>query len=90
MNRILTIIIGFIWYWLSAYAVFAQDTTPRGPAEWTTRNWIGFFIQIGIFVLVIIGIYKLALGDKKERGDNIPEPKSPESSPYSPAQRKQD
>lgn len=66
MKKILTIITGFSWYWLSSVAVFAQDTTPRGPAQWTPRNWLGFCIQIGLFILVIIGIYKLALGGEEE------------------------
>jgi len=38
----------------------AQDTTPRGPAEWTGRNWLGFSLQIILFILAVIGIYKLA------------------------------
>ena len=40
--------------------LFAQDTAPRGWSQWTARNWIGFFIYIGLFVLAVIGIYKLA------------------------------
>ena len=38
----------------------AQSTEPVGPTGWTTRNWIGFSVQITVFVLAIIGICKLA------------------------------
>jgi hypothetical protein len=40
--------------------LFAQDTTPRGPSQWTAKNWVGFFLYIGLFILAVIGIYKLA------------------------------
>lgn len=48
-----------IWCYFASL-LWSQDTTPRGPSEWTPRNWLGFFIQIGLFILAIIGIYKLA------------------------------
>jgi hypothetical protein len=38
----------------------AQSTEPVGPTGWTTRNWIGFSVQITVFVLAIIAICKLA------------------------------
>ncbi len=38
----------------------AQSTEPIGPAGWTTRNWIGFSVQIIVFILAIIGICRLA------------------------------
>lgn len=49
------------WFYLT-YSLRAQDTMPRGPSEWTPRNWLGFFIYIAVFILVVIGIYKLATG----------------------------
>ena len=69
MKKILKIFTGTIWFWLSTGVVLAQDTTPRGPAQWTPRNWLGFCIQIGVFALVIFGIYKLALGGEGEEND---------------------
>ena len=69
MKNILKIFTGTIWFWLSTGAVLAQDTTPRGPAQWTAGNWLGFCIQIGLFVLVVFGIYRLALGGGGEDGD---------------------
>jgi hypothetical protein len=44
----------------AAASCFAQSTDPVGPSGWTTRNWIGFALQITLFVLALIGIYKLA------------------------------
>jgi hypothetical protein len=43
-----------------AIPCLAQPTEPVGPAWWTMRNWIGFFIQIAVFILAVIGICKLA------------------------------
>lgn len=74
MKKILTLIIGTFWFWLSTFSAIAQDTTPKGPAEWTLRNWLGFCIQIIVFVLVIIGIYKLAMGGKRNGGVDMSVP----------------
>ncbi len=67
MKKKLCMIIG-IWpvFFLAAAATIAQDTTPRGPAEWTGRNWLGFSLQILFFVLAVIGIYKLAGPEREE------------------------
>ena len=54
--------------------VFAQDTTPRGPSEWTTKNWVGFFLYIGLFVLAVIGIYKLAGVDEISESETSEKP----------------
>jgi hypothetical protein len=43
-----------------AIPCLAQPTEPIGPAGWTMRNWIGFCVQITVFVLAVIGICKLA------------------------------
>lgn len=71
MKKTLTIIFAFSWYWLTACMVYTQDTTPKGPAQWTPRNWLGFCIQIGLFVLVIIGIYKLAIPAQKLKDKDV-------------------
>ncbi len=84
MKNLLTIISGLTWYWLSPYAVVAQDTTPRGPAQWTATNWLGFCIQIVLFILVIIGIYKLALGGKGKSEDTISDISNRDSIPKKP------
>ncbi len=60
---------------LSAFTLAAQDTTPRGPSQWSARNWLGFCIQIGVFLLAVIGIYRLARsgegeGEGKGRDDS--------------------
>ena len=40
---------------------FAEDIPqPAGPAEWTTRNWLGLCVQIAVFLLILWGIWKLA------------------------------
>ncbi len=49
-----------------AYPCLAQPTEPIGPAGWSARNWIGFLLQIAIFILAVIGIYKLAYWGEKE------------------------
>lgn len=43
-----------------AVPCLAQPTEPIGPAGWTMRNWIGFSVQITVFILAVIGICKLA------------------------------
>ena len=43
-----------------AIPCLAQPTEPVGPAVWTMRNWIGFSVQITVFILAVIGICKLA------------------------------
>ncbi|MDP8215370.1 MAG: hypothetical protein RAO92_03485 [Candidatus Euphemobacter frigidus] len=67
MKKLLSVIGSAVWYAAATAAAAAQDTTPRGPAEWTFRNWLGFCLQIGIFILAIIGIYKLAMSGGGER-----------------------
>jgi hypothetical protein len=62
MKNILSAIATLIGYAVITSPIFAQDTTPWGPAHWTASNWLGFCIQIGLFALAIFGIYKLALG----------------------------
>jgi hypothetical protein len=47
----------------------ADPTVPRGPSEWTARNWMGLCIQIGLFVLAIWGIWKL-VEDPKGKGSD--------------------
>ena len=69
MKIILSVVATLIGYAVIISTVFAQDTTPRGPAQWTAGNWLGFCIQIGVFALAILGIYKLALGGEGERKD---------------------
>ncbi len=34
-----------------------------GPGGWTPRNWIGFFLYLFVFLLVVIGLYRMALAD---------------------------
>ncbi|MFH1038079.1 MAG: hypothetical protein V1789_05355 [PVC group bacterium] len=51
---------------LFPFALAAQDTSPRGPSQWTARNWLGFCIQIGVFILAVIGIYRLARSGEGE------------------------
>ncbi|MCX6355970.1 MAG: hypothetical protein NTZ78_13870 [Candidatus Aureabacteria bacterium] len=50
----------------------AQSTEPVGPSGWTTRNWIGFTVQISLFVLAVLGVYKLA--DWKDDDSQDPNP----------------
>jgi hypothetical protein len=61
MSRIIAILIV-----ITAIAIpcLAQPTDPVGPAGWTMRNWIGFFVQITVFILAVIGICKLAKSGK--------------------------
>ena len=70
MRKLLLAIGSAIWYTAVTAAAIAQDTTPRGPSEWIFRNWLGFCLYIGIFILAIIGIYKLAMSGDGEREDD--------------------
>ena len=41
----------------------AGPTDPVGPSGWTTRNWVGLAIQIGLFLLALWAVTRLA-GDE--------------------------
>ena len=60
MKKIGVSLTGALFAFAFCAPLFAQDTAPRGWSQWTARNWIGFFIYLGLFVLAVIGIYKLA------------------------------
>jgi hypothetical protein len=45
---------------MSALTCMAQSTEPVGPSGWTARNWVGFCVQMALFVLALIGICALA------------------------------
>ena len=34
-----------------------------GPGGWTPRNWIGFFLYLFVFLLAVIGLYRMAVAD---------------------------
>lgn len=53
----------------SAFGSDADPTVPRGPSEWTARNWMGLCIQIGLFILAIWGIWKL-VDDPEGKGSD--------------------
>jgi hypothetical protein len=70
MKKILAgLVVALVWLYL-AFPLGAQDTSPRGPSEWSPRNWLGFFIQITLFLLAVFGIYTLATsgGELEEEG----------------------
>lgn len=87
MKNILSAITALSGYALIISTGLAQDTTPRGPAHWTATNWLGFCIQIGLFILAIFGIYRLAVGGKGDDGDVKSETRKPDSSPRGSAER---
>lgn len=45
-----------------------------GPAEWPLRAWVGFFLYILVFLLVVIGLYRMAVSDlpSEEEGGRKP------------------
>jgi len=67
MKKIISLLVAAGWYLAIVFTVLGQDTTPRGPSEWTGRNWLGFCILISAFILAIIGIYRLAMSGEGER-----------------------
>ncbi len=69
MKKMLSAIAALTGYAVIISTVFTQDTTPRGPAHWTATNWLGFCISIGLFILAIFGIYRLAIGGRGEEGE---------------------
>ncbi len=69
MKKLISLLSTTLGWCFLASSLAAQDTAPRGPAEWTPRNWLGFGIQIGLFIIAVIAIYKLAgCGDEIEEG----------------------
>ena len=56
-------------YFAFAASAGAQNISPRGWSQWTTRNWVGFTLQILVFILAIFGIYKLSLSGEEEEGE---------------------
>jgi hypothetical protein len=59
-NRIRRIAAGLALAWALSLPCLAQSPEPVGPVGWTARNWIGFAVQITVFVLALIGVCKLA------------------------------
>ena len=47
------------WLYSAAWS-WSQDLSPRGWSEWSARNWGGFIIEIALFILAVVCIYKLA------------------------------
>jgi len=80
MKNILSAIAALTGYAVIISTVFTQDTTPRGPAHWTATNWLGFCISIGLFILAIFGIYRLAISGSGEEGSLKSEQSEPNSS----------
>ncbi|MBI4612172.1 MAG: hypothetical protein HY720_01020 [Planctomycetes bacterium] len=44
----------------AAWFLAALPTDPVGPSGWTARNWIGFAIQVTVFLLAVAGLYWLS------------------------------
>ncbi len=42
---------------LAVPGAWGQDISPRGPSEWTATNWLGFALQVGIFLLAVAAIF---------------------------------
>mgnify|MGYP001585888689 CR=1 FL=1 len=46
-----------------------QDgTKPVAPSGWTARNWIGFFLYIVVFLLLVAFIFYVGRDEDKEEG----------------------
>ena len=82
------------WVWCAG--VLAEDSMePVGPSGWTTRNWVGFAVYVGVFLLILVGLgylANLAEKDLPASGDGSPDAggKDKASAPASVADRSPD
>lgn len=44
----------------------AEKTAPRGPAHWTTKNWIGFVLYILVFLAVVAFIFYIGRDEEED------------------------
>jgi len=54
---------------LAATGAWGQDISPRGPSEWTATNWLGFALQVGLFLLAVFAVYLAAGKDEPGEGE---------------------
>ncbi|HPJ71938.1 MAG TPA: hypothetical protein PK636_04580 [bacterium] len=53
----------------AAGMVFGQDHAPVGPGGWTARNWLGFFLQIGLFLLGAVLVFWVSGAFSRDRAE---------------------
>lgn len=53
---------------LAIPGAWGQDISPRGPSEWTATNWLGFALQVGLFLLAVFAVYLAAGNDAPGEG----------------------
>ena len=66
MKKLIISGVVFLGWLCSAARGWSQNISPRGWSQWTARNWAGFILEILVFILVLIGIYKMALSGEDE------------------------
>ncbi len=67
-------------------ALLQAGTEPRGPLDWTLRNWLGLLCQVVAFVLLVSLIFWLAnIGAEEEKETGPGGKPPPEVAPGAPA-----
>ena len=49
-------------------ALLAQDDkfAPKGPADWSAKNWVGFVLYIAVFLAVVAFIFYIGRDEEEE------------------------
>lgn len=47
----------------------ASKTLPRGPSDWTAKNWIGFVLYLVVFLAVVAFIFYIGRDEEDEAED---------------------
>ncbi len=49
------------------FAFFADDPlAPKGPGDWSAKNWIGFVLYIAVFLAVVAFIFYIGRDEEDE------------------------
>lgn len=53
---------------VASIALLAQDDkfAPKGPGDWSAKNWIGFVLYIAVFLAVVAFIFYIGRDEEED------------------------
>ena len=56
---------------MTAVLAIQDETLPRGPSDWSVKNWVGFILYIAVFLAVVAFIFYIGRDEEEEaEGEN--------------------
>lgn len=54
--------------WIPVFFAFLEDgpLQPKGPGDWSAKNWIGFVLYIAVFLAVVAFIFYIGRDEEDE------------------------